>query len=375
MNKKLLTTVVGAALAVAGGTANAIDLKISGGVARAVMWADDGVDSQTYHADPTTWPSRIRFLASDDLVAGVKAGVNWESGYNSNRTSTVSQLDHSDPNTTGTANNPPLSERWQEIWFSGAFGKLSFGQGNSASKDGHGSDLSNTDLFNGGNPADFGGTMQFRNASTGALSGAALEVQDVINTFEGNRHDRIRYDSPALGPVTVSASTGYFNNADMNDFAVRMNQDFGSAGKVAAAVYYASIKRTTGSNVTLDSDGGNTEHTGFSASWLSPMGLNVTVAFAKKESEHATDPFDAEFKRVKVGYIVGEHAFSVGYALGEGQVRTVTAIEADHISLAYNWKPKPWADIFAGVAVISLDHPTTEYDDLKIATVGSRITF
>jgi predicted porin len=366
MNKKLLTAVVAATLAAAAGTANAIDLKISGGVHRALMWEDDGGNSQLFHVDPATWNSRIRFQASDDLVPGVKVGVNWESGYVSNNAGAVSQ-------TVRFTNPTGLSERWQEIWFTGAFGKLSVGQGNSASKDGHASDLSGTDLFNGGNPTDIGGGLFFR-TDTGTMALSGVTIANVLNTFEGARFDRVRYDTPAIGPVTLSAATGNNNNTDWADFAVRVNSDLGAAGKIAAAVYYANIKVADAATGITDGTG-TQENVGFSASWLSPMGLNVTVAHATKEDEHATLPFDAAFTRVKVGYLMGEHAFSVGYALGEDQIRGLAGVEGEQISLAYNWKPKPWADLYAGVSVNSLEHPTITADDILIVAVGSRITF
>jgi predicted porin len=371
MNKKLLTAVVGAALASVGSAANAIDLKISGGLHRAVVWADDGGTSQLFHADPTTWPSRLRFLAQDDLVAGVKVGVNWEVGYNSNRSNTVSQNEHSDPSGSGISANPPISERWQEIWFSGAIGKLAFGQGNTASKDGNSVDLSNTDLFNGGQPGDIGAGLLFRDSS-GALT--SIKVGDVITAFEGTRTDRIRYDSPAIGPVVFSAASGYAGNSDWTDFAVRINSDLGAGGKLAAAIYYNRVDQVMSGTDPRNNGNGLQENQGFSASWLSPMGLNVTAAYSTREDENPT-PLDAKFMRLKVGYIAGEHAVSLGYAKGEKQIRATPEADATNISVAYNWRPKPWADIYVGVETYGLDHPTISADDIMILAVGSRITF
>lgn len=379
MNKKLLTVVVGATLAVVGGTANAFEAKLSGHLARIVMIADDGQDSQTYHVDATSAPSRFRFTASEDIVPGVKAGVNWEMGFNSNASGSVSQLRHSTVNSvgTGTTGNLFVSERQQEIYFQGAFGTLKFGQGDGASKDGNAVDLSGTAMFNGGQPADIGGGLLFRDAA-GGISATSPSVASAMTAYEGARFDRIRYDSPALGPVVVSASTGYADNNDWTDFAVRVNQDMGPAGKIAAAIYYNKVATTIDGTNPVTNGTGNTETTGFSASWLASFGLSVTLAYAAKEDEHPTQPLDGKFTRLKVGYTTGEHSVSVDYAMAEDQIRAVsTDDETKEYSLAYSWKPKTWAEIFAGVKVYSFERPSTgtTFDDITVVAVGSRLVF
>jgi predicted porin len=366
MNKKLLTAVVGATLAVAGNAANAIDLKISGHLARGVMWADDGVTSETYHVDMTTAPSRIRFLASDDLLPGIKAGVNWENGFNSNKSGAVSQ--------TVRGNTPAFEERWQEIWFSGAFGKIAFGQGDSAQKDVTNVDLSGTALAAGGAPSDIGGGLLWRTSGTGALLGATTDtVGEVLSNFDGSRHDRIRYDSPSLAGFVVSASYGYTTSTagvsvDTNEFAVRVNMDLGGIGKLAGALGFG--KAGIG-GATAPEASGTQETTSGSVSLLMPMGLNFTVAHSQRENDAG---YDADFTRFQVGYIMGEHAVSLGYAQGNDQV--TTGDEAEQIALAYNFKPKPWADIFASVKQVSFDPASgADIEDMLVVLVGSRIVF
>jgi hypothetical protein len=387
MNKKLLTVAVGATLALAGSAANAaFEAKVSGHLVRGVMIADDGADSQTYHVDIGAAPSRFRITASDELVPGIKAGVLWEMGFNSNFSNNVTQTKHSQvnsvsaPGTTnsaGTTTNLFVNERQQEVYFQGAFGTLKFGHGDGATKDGNAIDLSGTALFNGGQPSDWGGALNFRDASTGALTTST--VSGMMTAYEGSRFDRIRYDSPALGGiVTVSASTGYQDNNDWTDFAVRLNTDLGAAGKLAAAVYYNKIATTQSAEIPITNGNGNQENSGISASWLAPMGFNVTLAYATREDEHPTAPLDGKFYRIKLGYTTGEHSVSADYAKSEDQVRsgvTILGDEGTEYSLAYSWKPKTWAEIIAGVKVFSLDRPGANFEDITVVGVGSRLVF
>jgi predicted porin len=365
MNKKLLTAVVGATLAVAGNAANAIDLKISGHLARGVMWADDGITSETYHVDMTTSPSRFRLLASDELVPGVRAGVNWEMGWNSNNSGSTSQTAKQ---ITGNANGGFLSERQQEVWFSGALGRVGFGQGDSATKDLISIDLSGTTLGAGGAPGDIGGGLSFRAPTTGT---SIVTIGSVLNNFDGARYDRIRYDSPALGPVVISASVGHNGTGattrDVNEFAARLNMDLGGAGKLAAGLGFI-VDHTAGASTAEAL--GNQETTQMVVSWLSPMGLNVTFAHSAREDD-AT--LDADFDRLQVGFISGEHAISVHYAIGKDQA--LTDDEAEQLGVSYNFKPKPWADIFASAKTVKLDRTGTTAEDIMIVLVGSRIVF
>jgi predicted porin len=369
MNKKLLTAVVGATLAVAGNAANAIDLKISGHLARGVMWGDDGISSETYHVDMTTSPSRFRLLASDDLMPGIKAGVNWEMGFNSNQSSVVTNTQAGKSSPSG-ANTGLLSERQQEVWFSGAFGRVGFGQGDSATKDLISIDLSGTTLAAGGAPADIGGGLSFR-APQGSGAGAITTISAVLNNFDGNRYDRIRYDSPALGPVVLSASTGYTNvtGVDTVEFAARLNMDMGGGGKLAGGIGFVRAHNSGGGQASTEANGVQ-EDTQFSLSWLAPFGLNVTVAHSMRENDGT---LDADFTRFQVGYIAGEHAIAVGMAIGNDQA--LTDDEAEQIYVSYNFKPKPWADLFASVKTVSLDRTGVEAEDILVVLVGTRITF
>lgn len=361
MNKKLLTAVVGATLAVAGSAANAFEVKVSGHLHRGVMVADDGNNSEIYHVDGTTSGSRIRFLASEEILPGITAGVNWENGYNSNPSGSVTQ--------TARTVAATLSERHQEVYFRGSFGRIGFGQGEGAAYDTISVDLSGTGLAAGGAPADWGGGLAFR-TPLGAFGPKFGEVMNNYNaSASGGRYDRVRYDSPALGPVTLHASTGYTVENDANEFAVKFSQDLPGAGKIAAQVGLSKVTPVSGS-ATRDE-----ETIDASISWLASFGLNLTLAHATRENETAAGAanLDAKFTRFKVGYLAGQHAVSVHYAVGDDQVAVDD--QAKEIGLEYAFKPKPWADLYVAAKKLSLDRTGVDYEDITVLLAGTRLVF
>lgn len=359
MDKKYLVAAIGAALTVAGPSAYALDAKISGQVNRAFMVADDGKDSESYYVDNGTSGSRFRFTGSEEVMSGVKAGIVWEMQYQSNDSSSVAQ---------GSRNSSPsLNERHQHVYFQGAFGQISLGQGDGAANGATEVDLSGTSLVNYAGNGDIGGAILYR-FTDGTFSTLSIGTSYSQQDFE-SRYDRFRYDSPKLGPVQLSASRGSKGSSDVNEFAVWVNADMGGAGKLAAAVGYSDEDTTT-----IDFDN---KTIGGSISWLAPFGLNVTAAYSKADVAAATPTTperDATFVYGKVGYKFGQHAIAVdvGYTddlAAEGDEAAVTGI-------GYVFSPKNWAEIYAGFKVHAMDRDNVaDLDDIKILTVGSRIKF
>ena len=103
-------------------------VKLYGQVNRGVLFADDGRDQEYYHVDNDNSSTRIGLLAkakaSDDLSIGAKIEVDFES----NASDVVSQ-------TSGrNVGSNSFKERHLDVFFlSKTFGKLSVGQGDTAS--------------------------------------------------------------------------------------------------------------------------------------------------------------------------------------------------------------------------------------------------
>lgn len=355
MNKVLLTT-LGASLAiVAASAAHALEAKISGQVSRAIMLADDGVSSDTYHVDNVNSSTRFRFTGTQDIGGGLKAGIKWEVEFRSNPSSAVNQNNKSTGGTT-------FGERHAQAFLAGDFGKVSLGQGDGAANAATEIDLSGTDIINYSDPTNLGGSLQFRTGA-GALSGITISNVTSNLDFE-SRYDVLRYDTPALGPVTFSANVGTSatgGGQDVKEVALRYSSAL-AGGKLAAAVGH-SIRDAGGAT-------GDVKTTGGSVSWLAPGGISVTLANSSRKNDAS---LDASYKYVKVGYKTGKHAVSVDY--GKGDDEAANGDEAKVMGVGYVYKPVKAVDLLAGYKVHSLERPGSTFQDISILTVGLRVKF
>lgn len=353
MNKKLLIAAVGATLTVAGPSAYAIEGKVSGQVNRAVMMADDGVVSETHYVDNNNSGSRFRFTGAADMLTGVKAGVVYEVEFLSNSSSSVTNTP------TGRSTTGNFTDRVMDVYFQTFLGQLTLGQGSGAADGGVEVDLSGTGVVNWSSGYLLGGGLTF--TSGGVATAKTITGTTNSQDFE-SRYDRLRYDSPALGPVKIAVSKGVTTNGNVREASVWLNTDLGGAGKLAGAV---GLSKEDTSDVNFDN-----ETKGGSLSWLAPFGLNVTVATT---SQDITTSRTGKFKYLKVGYKFGMHAVSVDHARGDDQ--NALDDEAQMMGVGYVFAPKSWADLYAGYKIYSLDRPGITYDDIKILSVGSRLKF
>lgn len=355
----LLSAAVASALGVLAAPAYALEVKLSGQVNRGIMHADDGIDSEIFHVDVDNSSTRFRFTGSEDLGSGLKAGIVWETEYQSNDSDKVT-LSPLVKNAGGTA----FGERKMEVYFQGAFGKVTLGQGDGAMNGGIEVDLSGTSVISYAGTPDIGRAIAFRTAAgatTTATIGNSVSQQD----FE-SRYDRLRYDSPKLGPITIAVSTGASGGNDVQEYGIWFSQGLGAGGKIAGAVGFSTKDLSTVAPVA----GGDQETTGGSISWLSPAGWNVTFATSNVENDAGKD---SGFNYIKVGYMTGKHAFSVDFAMGDDQA--AVGDEAEHIGFQYVNTPTKAVDLYAGFKTISLDRAGTSLEDIQIITVGSRVKF
>lgn len=244
-----------------------------------------------------------------------------------------------------------------DLFFAGNFGKLSIGQGDGAANGGIEVDLSGTAVVQWSGVQFIGGAIDFRDGATiGPNIAATTDHQD----FE-SRYDRLRYDTPAFGPVRLALSTGVNGGEDTNEIALWYSGDLGAGGKLAGALGLS----------TQDRPGGVDDETiGGSISWLAPSGLNVTVAASQHD---LTATREGKFNYLKVGYTSGKHAVAVDYGKGEDQA--AAGDEAEFYGIGYVNTLTKWAELYAAAKVHSLDRPGANFDDIKIVTVGSRIKF
>lgn len=349
--KTLLAAAVAGALGLTAAPAQALDAEVSGHVNRALMAADDGEDSRTTFVDNTTSNSRFRFTGTEDVTSDIRAGIFVEFSIASNNSSAVSIQNPSDPF--------DVRERHIDAFVEGGFGKLSLGQGDGAGNGAMEVDQSGTFIAGYSAANLVGGGIAFRDEDTGALGPTIGATYSNFDFY--SRHDRVRYDTPALGPgITVSVSYGTANGLeDSTEVVARQNVDVG-AGSLSWAL-------GTGSQ-----GGDGNDITGGSASLLLDNGFNVTLAVADTE-DNATGDDSGSLVYTKLGYKMGRNAYSVDFGVVEDRAQADD--ESEVVGVQYLHKATDWMELYVAGKVHSLDRSGQDFDDVNILFAGTRIKF
>ena len=359
MNKKMLTMAVAAALA-APTVSHAVKYKLSGQINRAMTVMDDGINSDVQFIDNSSSGTRWRMKGSEDIGNGNKVGFNWEWQAQSNKAGgPIGSPD------TGFAQDL----RKAEVWFSGSWGKFSFGQGDGAGNGTTEHDLSDTWNVNYSGRTSFAGSVAWRTGAgaeitaggtTAAGAGAGLTHGATFSAYDAfSRYDRIRYDSPALGPVTLSVSAG---QTDKYEGAARWSQGLGG-GQISAGLFYGKWN-----------GGGVKARYGGSVAYLFSFGTNLLVSFGGNEPTASGSP-KAKTWYFKAGHKWGNNAVSLGYGESED---VVDGFNDKGFNIGFNHNiPKAKVDLYAGYHFNQLDTPTTvaSVDDIQAFVIGTKLKF
>ena len=176
----------------------AIRLDIAGQVNAASNIGADGKETKAYFVDNDASASRIRFSGVAIFDEGPRLGSTLEVGFSPNNSFDVSQ----DRETAGDF----ISVRRAEVWArNDRYGRVLFGRGSAAADNTAEFDLSlvSGPIMTSGVAFTYGG-LQFTDGRD--LTGVTLD--DTFFNFDGDRQNRVRYDSPMLGPVQLSVSAG-----------------------------------------------------------------------------------------------------------------------------------------------------------------------
>ncbi|EIJ41885.1 hypothetical protein BegalDRAFT_0981 [Beggiatoa alba B18LD] len=258
-------------------------LQLSGHVNRAVMYADDGIDSDTFFVDGDTDASRVEILGKHMVSDDVTIGTNIEVEYISNSSSEV-YIDQ--PSSLG---GKGFNERTLEFYVeSNTLGRLTVGQGSMASDDKAEYDLNDTALagmYSFG--ADFGAGLSFRDADTKAYIGT---IADVHSNFDGlDKDDRVRYDTPSFGGFTLSLAAG---TAAKWDAGIEFQRAFGPV-EVVMGLGYGNVGDSE-AYLYEDEDGNAYQlykhvYSGSLSVLHSPSGLSLTIAGGGLSNDSLTD--------------------------------------------------------------------------------------
>jgi predicted porin len=339
--------------------AQALDFKISGQVNRAVLWGDNGNDDDVKFVDNDNSSTRFRFTGSNKFDDNWTVGFKWENEMQSNDSSdTVIDIGEN-----GDSTDVDFNERHMDVYIEHSmFGKLSLGQGDTASNGTSEVDLSGTDVVNYSSIEDMNGGFNFRDDDDNIIT----SIGDAFSNFDGlSRKDRIRYDTPKFGPVYFSAS---YLNGQTYDFAGRFAYQWEGFGKLAAAVSW----------LPADTQRENYRQYSGSISFLHDSGLNLTFSGANRYDT----PGDAEPYNLygKLGWKLEKWAFSVDYTYSED----VDAIgdEATSIGIATVFNPWKSVELYGSYRLHSLDRDADQRDvgvgdaeDIHAVMVGTRVKF
>lgn len=341
-------------------SAHALDFKISGQLNRAVLWGDNGNDDDIKFVDNDNSSTRFRFTGSNEFDSNWTVGFKWEVEMQSNPSNdTVIDIGENDDST-----DVDFNERYMDVYFEHSkFGKLSLGQGDTASNSTSEVDLSGTDVVNYSSISDMNGGFNFRDDDDNVIT----SIGSAFSNFDGlSRRDRIRYDTPKFGPVYFSTS---YMNGQSYDFAGRFAYQWEGFGKLAAAASW----------LPADTQRDSFKQYSGSISFLHSSGLNVTFSGANRydSGNRDDDPYNLYGK---LGWKLEKWAFSADYTYSENV--GADDDEAQSIGAAAVFNPWESVQLYASYRWNDLDRDRAQRaagvgnaESIHSIMVGTRIKF
>jgi cytoskeletal protein RodZ len=338
-----------------------VKVSVSGQVNRALNVANDGESTKAYFVDSDVSNSRLRVLGLANYDEDIRFGGLLEVAFSPNNSSDVSQdnEDSDDLIDVRRADTGVDSKRFGRFWL---------GKGSAATDNVAEYDLSGLDVIMYAGVADIVGGLQFRD-DDGDLTG--LSVADAFFDFDGDRQDRVRYDTPMFGPgMQFSASAG---EDQRYDASLNWGGDFDqwSGVEVGPFTTLAAIGISDPSE-----DGVDYRLMGSGALLHNPTGLNLTVSGGMDQADDG-DPYNLY---VKGGWYatlnrLGNTGFGIdftrghdvsadgdtGYSVGGAVVQTIEGYGAE---------------LYSQLRWYTLDRDDApSVDDIVVGTLGTRVKF
>ena len=335
-------------------SAQAVDFKISGQINRAVLWGDNGNDDDVKFVDNDNSSTRFRFTGENEFNENWNVGINWEVQMESN-SSADEEIDIGENNDVGGTS---FTERKIEFYVKHkSLGKLSLGQGDTATNGTAEVDLSGTDVVNYSSIVDMDGGFSFRTGDDAVVA----FVGDVYSNYDGlSRRDRIRYDTPTF--FGFYGSTSYMNGQTY-DFALRSAHEWENFGKLAAAFGYVPGNNQRDEYRQIDG----------SISFLHNSGLNLTFSHGRRDFD-VRDSNDGKNYYGKLGYKFGKWALSVDYTYSENIDQD--GDEAKSIGAAAVWNIWDSVQFYGSYRWHDLDRDNvSDIENLSAVMIGGRVKF
>lgn len=344
-----------------------VALTVSGQVSRILLYADDGNESTIFNADNDYASTRINVTGAAKVTDDLTASAVIEADIESNSTDRIQiQQDRADDT------NAFWRERRMElIADSKTFGKLSAGQGSTASDGTAETILSNATVIAGSDIDNLGTRLLFLREDTKASSGRT--VGNLFFNSDGfGRDDRIRYDSPSFMGLTASTS---YSDGDRWDAALRYKKKYEFGTLEAATSYFDA--RTTGTPGSVAGFSGMAA----SAAYKAPFGTSIQGTYSEMDFEqngrdtanfwYAALGHDAKFTEI------GETSLIVAYAHTQDQA--VNGSSGDFWALAaVQMIDKASTELYFTVGQFMAElpgNPSVDLEDITVAGVGARVKF
>lgn len=334
-------------------------LSVYGQVNRAMLFADNGSDSEVFFVDGDASSTRFGLIGESD-VDGTTLGGQIEIELESN-----SSNDSVSGGRFGPSNGDfKLKERRLEVFAKNkSYGDGYLGQGSTASDGTTEVSFSGTAVAGGySDISSMAGAIAFSGTNN------SVRVRDVFSNFDGNsRQDRIRYDSPSFSGFRIGASVADKGDTDI---AAQWAGEFDGGAKVAAAGHVLFLGEKDNRRDFDVQYGG-------SASALYG-GFNVTLAAAARGSDDADrDPL---FLYGSVGYTtsdltsLGSTSFSLDYGYNEDVKQRDDEAQTFGI-FAVQKIDKAATDLYAGLRWYDLDRDGLDTDSITAVWTGARLRF
>jgi hypothetical protein len=247
-----------------------VSLEVSGQVNQAVMYWDDGNESNVYVGDNDNSGTRFRFQGKAKISPDWSAGYLLEIGAVAAPTSKTNQINDD----AGDSISVRQSKWWLE---SKQLGRISVGQGSTATDDIILADVEGAGPAGYSDITTIGGAFFVNNAT---LSG--LTYADFAPGLDTARRNSVRYDSPTVAGFKVVAAWG---EDDFWDVALWWSGKLGDQIKYAGGIGYLEASCTPGQSSceTINTSPDYSEWKG-SASFLhEPTGLFLSGAYVHRE--------------------------------------------------------------------------------------------
>jgi len=266
---------------------NKNSLKISGYVAKALMYADDGYSDALFITDGSTSRTRIRWVAKGTLNESVTAGAMIEMDIPLSNQRSAMTL--GTPGTSGVESNQLTTwgVRHQFVWVNHKkMGKISLGNTNTASNGKSETTFSGTNMVDTSVGANWGGGISFLDITNGTnlASVSSVTVGTAFTNFDGrSRDDVLRYDTPRFAGLALA--TSYIAGGDW-DLGADYRAKFGDVRVRVQAQY----NNNSATSTTVRSSAS------FSATALHDSGVNGTWAYGNRHGG------DTSFYFLNIGY-------------------------------------------------------------------------